>query len=347
MKKKRLISAVLVLTLLCGLVSAFAATVPGSAEDPLISKSYTDTTYPSLVLNSPMELLRNSMTVLEYKLKNMGVSVSKGDYVQVLPESSSLYLSPGSGFAMLSGSGMLVNKGGSLLDLTTAQEIPNGQTLSKSHRYISVSGYQSVTITNASIVKIYGSVDVTPGAGVSFLDVTADKWFYNDVVYAVQKGLVEGRSKTIYAPDDNLSVAEAIKLSACMHQLYYSGKVTLTDDPALWYKSYVDYASQNGIVTKTYKNYDAKISRSEFVSIFHAALPVSEYTVKNTIADNAIPDVKLTDSYAKEIYTFYRAGIVVGKEQGYFVPNSNILRSEVAAILTRMFEKDSRQSIAF
>ena len=34
------------------------------------------------------------------------------------------------------------------------------------------------------------------------------------------------------------------------------------------------------------------------------------YAEKNTVADIAIPDVKMTDKYADEIYAFYRADIL-------------------------------------
>ena len=93
-------------------------------------------------------------------------------------------------------------------------------------------------------------------------------------------------------------------------------------------------------------SYDQKISRSEFVAIFYAALPTSEYSQINTVADNKIPDLKLTAANATQIYTFYRAGILTGSDaSGTFYPNNNIKRSEVAAILTRMFEADARKSI--
>ena len=43
-----------------------------------------------------------------------------------------------------------------------------------------------------------------------------------------------------FAPKDNLTYAEAIKLAACMHQLYTTGKIKFgTDNP--WYKPYVTY----------------------------------------------------------------------------------------------------------
>ena len=55
--------------------------------------------------------------------------------------------------------------------------------------------------------------------------------------------------------------------------------------------------------------------------------------------------MKLGGLYASEIYEFYRAGILVGSNGGYFKPNDNIKRSEVAAILVRMYDTSARQSI--
>ncbi|MEG1730314.1 MAG: S-layer homology domain-containing protein [Oscillospiraceae bacterium] len=347
MKIKKFLSGVLALTILCGGAAAYAAGTPGSAQDPLISKSYVDSSFSNDVMIKPLEELQNSMTVLRYKLQQATVTPPKGDYTQALPSGSSLYLSQGSGFALLSGGGMIVNKGHSLLDLSTGLNIPNGTPLSPGHRYLSASGGNpSVTITNPSLVKIYGNVQVTPGSGVSFSDVTSEKWYYKDVTYAVEKGLINGRGGGIYAPEDFLSIAEAIKLVSCIHQRYNTGSVTLTNDPTLWYKPYVDYAASNGIVTKTYPNYNTKISRQEFVSVFFAAMPDSEYSVINSVSDNAIPDVKQSHVYSKQIYAFYRAGILVGSDAtGAFLPDSNIKRNEVAAILTRMFEKTARQKI--
>ena len=108
----------------------------------------------------------------------------------------------------------------------------------------------------------------------------------------------------------------------------------------------MDFASQNRITTKIYQNYNAKITRSEFVSIFYAALPVTEYAVINSVASDAIPDIKTSDSNSTQIYSFYRAGILTGSDtKGTFYPYNNIKRSEVAAIVTRMFEKTARKSI--
>ena len=89
---------------------------------------------------------------------------------------------------------------------------------------------------------------------------------------------------------------------------------------------------------------NASITRAEFVHIFHGA--EEAYKAINTVADNAIPDVKATDKFAAEIYEFYRAGILTGSDaKGTFHPASSIKRSEVATILLRMFETSARVSI--
>lgn len=184
-------------------------------------------------------------------------------------------------------------------------------------------------------------------APLPFTDVTTDDWFYNDVKIAYTNGLINGKGD-IYAPYDNITYAEAVKLAACMHQLYHEKAVTLTNGSPNWYDSYVQYALDNNIISYSISELaDTYITRKEFVRIFHSAFPAQEYTVINTVADNAIPDVAYIaqDTYSPLIYDFYRAGILTGSDGGYFNPESNILRSEVAAILTRMFDKSARKSI--
>lgn len=347
MTKKRLISFFLsFLFIFFSSSSAYAASA-GGADDPLISKSYIDNTYPGLVLTDPLQALTDSMTALKYKLSQAAQTKGSGVSSVTAMPGGAISLSAGSGFVLMFGSVKLVSNSGTVLDLTDGSVVALGATLTAGHRYLAAEATSAaVSVVTAAKISVFGSVNVSGGTAPTFSDVTEDKWFYSDVCYAVQKGLINGRSAAVYAPDDFLSIAEAIKLAACMHQLYHNGSVSLTNDATLWYKSYLDYATANGIVTKTYSNYDQKISRSEFVAIFYAALPSSEYTQKNTVNDNKIPDLKMTAANATQIYAFYRAGILTGSDAyGTFYPNNNIKRSEVAAILTRMFESDARKSI--
>ena len=184
-----------------------------------------------------------------------------------------------------------------------------------------------------------------------FTDVSRSSWYYDSVRTAWKKDLIDGVTRTLYKPDDTLTVAQAIKLSAALHQmLNNNGKVTLRNGTPYWYSSYVSYAVENGIIEKMYLDYtpaqmNAPAKRNEFVHIFYGAM--SDYRQINTVADNKIPDVITTDTYALEIYTFYRAGILTGSDKnGTFYPTNDIKRSEVAAILSRMYDKTARKTVS-
>lgn len=147
-----------------------------------------------------------------------------------------------------------------------------------------------------------------------------------------------------------MTIAQAIKLAAALHQKAQTGAVTLKNGSP-WYSTYVSYAVANGIIEPEYASYkpalmNSPISRAEFVHIFYDAMPSGSYAARNTVQDNAIPDVSSSDLYADEIYTFYRTGILTGSNSnGDFNSNSSIQRSEVAAILIRMFDASARRNI--
>ena len=182
-----------------------------------------------------------------------------------------------------------------------------------------------------------------------FLDVPSDSWYYSSVKAAWENGLIDGVTANEFKPNATLTVAQTIKLAAALHQLDRTGEVSLKNGGANWYDSYVNYAVTNGIIEKDYANYtqaqmNAPVTRGEFVHIFHGA--EEAFKAINTVADNAIPDVKTTDKFAAEIYEFYRAGILTGSDaKGTFHSASTIKRSEAAAILLRMFEASARKSM--
>ena len=180
-----------------------------------------------------------------------------------------------------------------------------------------------------------------------FTDVPEDAWYYQDVVTANKQKLIDGKTPTLFYPNDEITFAEIIKLAACMSQLYTNGKVTLANGADIWYSTYMDYALEKGIIASDLSDKATDVvTRSEYVAIFYNALPASAYAQINQIADNAIPDVKSDAVNADVIYAFYRAGILAGAdEKGTFLPDKTITRCEVATILTRMMNQDSRKNI--
>ena len=174
-----------------------------------------------------------------------------------------------------------------------------------------------------------------------FVDVPEDAWYHDEIVEAVYTGIINGKSETIFAPDDLLTYAEAVKLAACMSQVYLNGNVTLTSGTP-WYQPYADYCRINNITTKNY-DYNANATRAGYIEIFANALHNSAFEDINNIPDGSILDVKTSASYAHYVYKLYRAGIVTGVDALHNCkPEDNIKRSEVAAIISRMMNEDKR-----
>lgn len=183
----------------------------------------------------------------------------------------------------------------------------------------------------------------TPG---QFTDVAEGAWYADNVRAAYEYGLINGQSATRFAPDSSLTVAEAVKLAACLHSIYHTGSAEFASSSP-WYQTYVDYALQNGILKAARSDYTQPASRAVFASVLAAALPAEALTAINTIADGAIPDVSMSASYADAVYLLYRAGVLTGSDSaGRFLPSSTIKRSEAAAIVTRMADPSLRRTIS-
>ena len=239
--------------------------------------------------------------------------------------------------------------GGAIVNVTVGAEAGNGK-LVKNNRYLGCEDASvSVYVSETASVALDGKPQII-GSSSPFTDVRPDDWFYSDVVAAVERGLVNGMTPTTYEPSGTLTAAQCVKLASCMHELYNTGAVSLVNSTeGDWFDSYVEYAFANGILTEGFADYNAAISRRDFVQVFYRALPESCYGEINDIADNSIPDVKTGDVSAEEVYAFYRAGILAGYPESdlykafSFGPRSSITRAEVATILNRMFDSSARQ----
>ena len=179
-----------------------------------------------------------------------------------------------------------------------------------------------------------------------FYDVDSNDWFYEPVKSAWANELIDGVTARYYMPDNTLTVAQAVKLAAALHQKQSVGFVTLQNGGTHWYDNYVNYAVANGLIgaayqSKSAENMNKAVTRAEFVHILSKRRNAGTI---NTV--NNIPDVKSGDAYADEIYAFYRAGILTGSDRlGTFHPESSLKRSEAAAILVRLYDATQRQYI--
>lgn len=166
-------------------------------------------------------------------------------------------------------------------------------------------------------------------------DVSSQSWFNANVKDAYELGLMKGKASNSFAPYENVKLSETVALAARIHSIYYTGAANFEEGNP-WCEVYYDYAVENGIIASSqYRDYEAYASRDQFVRILVKALPDSAMAVMNSVPGGAVGDVEY--SSASHVYTFYRAGILTGKDDaGNFYPADKILRSEVAAVVSRM-----------
>ncbi len=182
-----------------------------------------------------------------------------------------------------------------------------------------------------------------------FEDVSRSAWYASAVELGYAYGFMNGISSTVFAPSNNLSLAEAITLACRIHGIYGAGSAPSLNSEAgePWYATYVRYAAANGIGFAGDFDYTAPAVRSEVAVLFSKALPPEALTEIREVEDHAIPDVPSSASYAESVYLLYRAGILSGNDDyGTFSPNSCMTRAEAAAICVRLAVPSERSSKA-
>ena len=110
-----------------------------------------------------------------------------------------------------------------------------------------------------------------------------------------------------------------------------------------WYDMYVDYALDNNIIAKgdyESEDYTRNATRAELCWLLAAALPEQYFNPINNVT--AIPDMDKNDYYADIVLMLYKAGVVLGDGEGNFNAQSDIKRSETAAIINRVALPENR-----
>ena len=180
-----------------------------------------------------------------------------------------------------------------------------------------------------------------------FTDVDEDEWYgFNQtkaVAGAYEYGLMRGNSDTIFNPEGNVTIAEAITIAARVYSIYIADDESFVPS-SLWYQVYVDYAIANGIVAANdFNSYTRAATRAEMAYIFTNSLPAAEFASQNTV--KSLPDVNSGVAYRNEIIMLYSAGVLAGNDDmGTFSPSNNITRAEAAAIISRVILPDTRLS---
>lgn len=188
-----------------------------------------------------------------------------------------------------------------------------------------------------------------------FTDVSPADWFYENVKALYELGLTNGQGAADrFAPGDNMTLAEAVTLSARLRSLYEYGDSE--EGPGLyagdsWYEPYAAYLKALGVIGTEFDGaWQREATRAEMAHLLANALPQSlfedingEAVTVGYASRNYILDVNDYTPYREDILALYRWGILSGMDRtGSFHPDEAIERSQVAAMVTRLVDEDLR-----
>ena len=203
-----------------------------------------------------------------------------------------------------------------------------------------------VYLTKDMTVYAGWRVDENPGTGVNpFTDISEKDWFYGDVMFVYENGLMLGTSKTLFSPH---GTAMRGMMATILWRMEGSpvpkGKNSFTDvEAGKWYADAITWTAENGIFAGYGKDKfcpDDPITREQLAAIFYRYADYKGYdlTVKGDLDKFKDAD-KITD-YAKTAMQWaVGSGLVKGKSGNLLDPQGTATRAEIAAMLHRFIEK--------
>ena len=203
-----------------------------------------------------------------------------------------------------------------------------------------------VYLTKDMTVYAGWHVDENPGTGANpFTDVSEKDWFYGDVMFVYENGLMLGTSKTLFSPH---GTATRGMMATILWRMEGSpvpkGKNSFTDvEAGKWYADAITWTAENGIFAGYGKDKfgpDDPITREQLAAIFYRYADYKGYdlTVKGNLDTFKDAD-KITD-YAKTAMQWaVGSGLVKGKSGNLLDPQGTATRAEIAAMLHRFIEK--------
>ncbi len=212
--------------------------------------------------------------------------------------------------------------------------------------------YNAITVSSLTVTvsEISTGDDCN---GMPFTDVSADDWFCPYVYQLHDKGIVEGKSATLFSPNDQVTRAEAMKMITLLllDNPTPSGVTPFLDVSSLnWYEDILIAAEEAGVArTEDDGGYfygDLPCTRGWLAIYIGRALELESWDYEDYYSDVNHSDpwayvlAILTEKTFDDPYDDSSSEIQVieGYSDGTYGPNNNIARSEAAAAIYRAWQ---------
>ena len=192
-----------------------------------------------------------------------------------------------------------------------------------------VGSYEKYIPPVAPIDPDYPLISILPvlAKDFPFTDVTSTDWFYSDVKYAYENGLMTGTSGTAFSPGAPVTRGMVMTILARREGIR-------TDRYTPWYAAGCEWAKANGISDGS--NPEAPVTREQLAAMLYryAALKGRDLTAGENLNFTDASDVS---AYALPALQWATGEKILTGSNGALSPQAPATRAHLAAILHRYF----------
>ena len=181
--------------------------------------------------------------------------------------------------------------------------------------------------------------------GLPFVDVSSSDWFYNDVRYVYEKGIMDGTGADRFSPNAPLTRAMIVTILYRMAgSPSVSGSSDFTDVAAgKWFAKAVAWAAANGIVNGYGSGLfgpNDPVTREQLAAILYRYAVYGGMTAV-TLEENlgSFADTAQLSAYAIQAMNWAVGQGLINGSGSNLVPKAQATRAQVAAIIHRYLER--------
>jgi len=188
---------------------------------------------------------------------------------------------------------------------------------------------------------------------VRFTDVSENNWYYEAVKYVSQNNIMNGTSDTIFNPSTDMTRAMLVTVLYRLEgKPNVSGTNSFTDvKDGQWYTSAIIWASENSIVSGygggLFGTNDS-ITREQMAALLYNYARYKGYNLTATSDLTAYSDTSSISNWAQTAMKWANyKGLINGVSSNKLVPAGEATRAQVATILMRFVENNSKLNGTF
>lgn len=226
------------------------------------------------------------------------------------------------------GAGVYVANGATAT-LITSNITGNTKTGGKEDNITAPGGYKEYEPPVDPVDPDYPLISILPALAkdLPFTDVTSTDWFYSDVKYAYETGLMTGTAADAFSPEAPVTRGMVMTILARREGIR-------TDRYTPWYAAGCEWAKANGISDGS--NPEAPVTREQLAAMLYryAALKGRDLTAGENLNFTDASDVS---AYALPALQWATGEKILTGSNGALNPQATATRAQLAAILHRYF----------